>query len=292
MLARLLALAKRRGDDHGLLLHQFGLERLLARLSASAHAERFVLKGAQLFALWYEVPHRPTRDADLLGLGPFDEAALVTVFREIAALDHRDGIVFDPDSVQAQAIRGNDGYGGTRITLRGRIASARCALQIDVGLGDAVTPAPVVLTCPTLLEGFPAPVLRTYPVHAVIAEKYHAMVLLGLANSRMKDFFDLSVIARRTELDGATLAAAIAATFLRRRTALPEERPIALTSAFGADGKKRQQWQAFLRKNRLQAEHLAEVVALLEALLWPPTQVACAGSPATATWDPAACLWR
>lgn len=291
VLARLLALARQRGDDYNLLLTRFAMERLLARVGISPHADRFLLKGALLFALWYDTPHRPTRDADLLGFGPDDAATLVTTFREIAAMELGDGIVFDPQSVSAAAIREDNAYGGTRIHLLARIGSARCALQIDVGFGDAVTPEPQTLAYPTLLDGFQAPVLRVYPVYTVIAEKYQAMVMLGRANTRMKDFFDLAVIARRTALDGATLASAIAATFARRQTALPAERPLALTQEFSDDLAKQRQWRAFLGKNRLTAGSFAETIALLDLLLWPPTQVAAANSQATATWQPDSLRW-
>lgn len=292
ILARLLTLAKQRGDDYNLLLNRFALERLLARVSTSPHVDRFLLKGALLFALWYDTPHRPTRDADLLGFGIDDEASLIATFREIATMDLGDGIVFDPDSVKAEAIREDNTYGGTRVTLVAHIGSARCALQIDVGFGDAVTPRPQTMAYPTLLGDFSAPVLRVYPVYTVIAEKYQAMVMLGQANSRMKDFFDLAVIARRTELEGATLAAAIAATFARRQTALPTERPLALTKQFGEDAAKLRQWQAFLNKNRITAADLGDTVALLDDLLWPPTVVAASKSEATATWQPTSLQWR
>ena len=291
ILARLLTLAKKRGDDYSLLLNRFALERLLARVSTSPHADRFLLKGALLFALWYDTPHRPTRDADLLSFGPDDEANLIATFREVATMDLGDGIVFDPESVKADAIREDNTYGGTRITLVAHIGSARCALQIDVGFGDVVTPGPQTVTYPTLLGDFPAPTLRVYPVYTVIAEKYQAMVMLGRANSRMKDFFDLAVIAQRTELDGATLAAAIAATFARRQTALPTERPLALTKEFSDDAAKLRQWQAFLNKNRIVAASLGDTVALLDDLLWPPTVVAATDRQATATWRPESLCW-
>lgn len=255
ILARLLTQAKQRGDDYSLLLNRFALERLLLRLSSSAHANRFLLKGALLFALWYDTPHRPTRDADLLGFGPDDEANLIATFREIAAMEVDDGIVF------------------------------------DVGFGDAVTPQPLTLAYPTLLPGFQAPTLRVYPVYTVVAEKYHAMVVLGQANSRVKDFYDLAVIARRTGLDGATLAAAIAATFDRRKTPLPTEAPLALTLAFGTDPTKQRQWQAFLNKNRITAASLSDTVALLSALLWPATVVAASASNATAKWHAETLQW-
>lgn len=291
VLARLLTLAKQRGDDYNLLLSRFAMERFLARISASSHADRFLLKGALLFALWYETPHRPTRDADLLGFGPDDAADLIATFQHVASMELGDGILFDAESVRAGTIREDNTYGGTRISLVGRIGSARCALQIDVGFGDAVTPQAQTAVYPTLLADFSAPTLRVYPVYTVIAEKYQAMVMLGLANTRMKDFFDLAVIAQRTALDGALLATAIDATFARRQTALPAERPVALTTQFSEDLAKRRQWQAFLGKNRITASDLPQTVALLADLLWPPTQVAASNSPATATWSPGDLRW-
>jgi hypothetical protein len=291
ILARLLVLAKQRGDDYSLVLNRFAMERLLTRVSVSPHAGRFLLKGALLFSLWYDAPHRPTRDADLLGFGPDDEAHLIATFREIAALELGDGIVFSPESVKAQAIREDNTYGGTRLRLEARLGSARCVLQIDVGFGDAVTPEPQTVAYPTLLSDFQAPTLRVYPVYTVIAEKYQAMVMLGQANSRMKDFFDLAVIAQRTQLEGATLAAAIAATFARRQTTMPAERPLALTRRFSNDPAKARQWQAFLSRNRIEAASLGDTVALLDELLWPPTQVAAAGSQATAIWCPKSLQW-
>ncbi len=291
ILARLLVLAKTRGDDYSLLLNRFALERLLCRVSLSPHADRFLLKGALLFALWYDEPHRPTGDADLLSFGSDDVDTLVATFRDIAAMDLGDGIVFDSESVRADAIREDTAYGGTRIQLAARIGSARCALQVDVGFGDAVTPEAQTVTFPTLLQDSQAPVLRVYPVYTVIAEKYQAMVMLGQANSRMKDFYDLAVIGRRTELDGAILASAIAATFARRNTALPIARPLALTQQFSEDATKVRQWQAFLNKNGIAADSLAETVALLDQLLWPMTVAAAAQSGAKANWSPSLKKW-
>lgn len=274
ILARLLALAKQRGDDYSLLLNRFGLERLLYRLSVSPYADRFLLKGALLFAYWYDDPHRPTRDVDLLGFGQNDAEHLVAIFSQIAAIELGDGIAFDLDSIHADDIREDNTYGGTRISVVGKINNARCALQIDIGFGDAVTPAAQTATFPTLLTDFNAPVLKVYPVYTVIAEKYHAMVVLGLANSRMKDFYDLTVIASRTDLDGPTLAQALLATFARRNTPLSKIQPLALTTAFSQDEGKRRQWQAFLKKNRLTGASLESTVELLQCLLWPPTEAA------------------
>ena len=291
ILARLLDLARQRGDDYNLLLNRFALERLLCRVAASPHADRFLLKGALLFSLWYEQPHRPTRDADLLGFGPDDAETLIATFRDIAAIDMDDGIAFDPQSVRADSIRDDNVYGGLRVRLTGRIDNVRCALQIDVGFGDAVTPEPQTVVFPVLLADLPAPSLKVYPVYTVISEKYHAMTILGLANTRMKDFFDIATIARRTDLDGATLARAIGATFARRGTALPTHAPVALTGEFGRAAAKQYQWQAFLRKGRIDAGTLAETVDLLHVLLWPATQVAVSTSDANATWQARQLRW-
>ena len=291
ILARLLNLARQRGDDYTLLLNRFALERLLCRLAVSPHADRFLLKGALLFSLWYDQTHRPTRDADLLGFGPDDAQTLITTFRDFAAIDMDDGITFDPKSVRADPIRDDNVYGGLRVRLNGRIDNVRCALQIDVGFGDAVTPEPQTVVFPVLLNDLPAPSLKVYPVYTVIAEKYHAMTILGLANTRMKDFFDIATIARRTDLDGATLARAIGATFARRSTALPTHPPVALTDEFGQDDAKQRQWQAFLRKGRIDAGSLAETVDLLHTLLWPATQVALSASDASATWQARQLRW-
>ena len=292
VLARLLNRAKARGEDYNLVLNRFVLERLLYRLSVSAHANSFILKGAMLFALWYDTPHRPTRDADLLGFGPGDAQTLLAAFRDVCAVDVDDGVQFDPRAIAVAAIREDNAHGGFRLNLRVFIGSAKLAAQVDVGFGDAVTPGPQNVVYPTLLDGFDAPKLRAYPVYTVIAEKFDAMVQLGTANSRMKDFFDLAFIARNTEIGGATLARAIQATFVRRGTAVPDELPVALTSAFADDSGKQIQWSAFARKSRLDADSLPSVVALLQTLLWPPARAVAAAEPFLLRWKPADACWR
>ncbi len=194
---------------------------------------------------------RPTRDADLLGFGSDDIDHLTATFRELAAIDLDDGIVFDPDSVRAEPIREDNAYGGLRVRFIGRIGSARCSLQVDVGFGDAVTPEPETASYPALFPDFESPKLKVYPVYTVIAEKYQCMVALGAANSRMKDFHDQALVAHRTTLDGAMLARAIAATFARRQTALPLDPPLALRSEFAGDPAKQRQWSAFIARNRV-----------------------------------------
>ena len=267
--ARLLNVAKATGTDFNLVLVRFALERLLFRLSTSAHSDRFVLKGALLFTLWYDLPHRATRDADLLGFGPSDTGSMAGVFRDIASVAVDDGIVFDPASVRVGVIRKDAGYGGVRVTLNGKLANARCVAQVDVGFGDAVTPGPTDAVYPVLLDDLPAPRLRTYPVYTVVAEKLHAIVVLGMVNSRLKDYLDLVVIMEREALDEPTLALAIAATFQRRGTALPNAPPLGLSDEFALDPTRIALWQSLLKKNNIVHRPLVDVVTVLRVALWP-----------------------
>jgi predicted nucleotidyltransferase component of viral defense system len=268
--SRLLALAKARGEDFTFILTRYGLERLLYRLGRSPHAKDFVLKGAMLFPLWSGNPHRSTMDLDLLGFGSPDLDRLVRNFREVVNIPISDGLEFLPATVHAAPIREDAVYDGFRVNLEARLAAARIHLQVDVGFGDAVIPTPREVAYPTLLDS-PAPVLRAYPREAVVAEKLHAMVDLGLANSRMKDFFDLWFLATTFSFERAVLAAAIRSTFDCRKTAIPEAPPLALTSEFSNDQKKRVQWAAFVKKSRLAEPSLDlnDVVAVLNRFLWP-----------------------
>ncbi len=267
--ARLLAVAKSQGADFNQVLVRFALERILYRLSQSAHADHFLLKGALLFTLWYDMPHRPTRDADLLGFGSSDLESIAQTFRDIAGIEVEDGIVFDPATVSVEDIRKDAAYVGVRVSITGEIAKARCKTQIDIGFGDAVTPGPVNAVYPVLIKDLPAPHLRTYPVYTVIAEKLHAIALLGMTNSRLKDYLDIWVLLDRETLDTHTLAKAIAATFVRRGMSVPTVLPIGLTDEFANDATRRALWLAFLKKNELAVVPLPDVVTELRAKLWP-----------------------
>ena len=267
--ARLLNVAKAQASDFNQVLVRFALERILYRLTQSPHADRFLLKGALLFTLWYDMPHRATRDADLLGFGASDLESVAQVFREIAAVAVDDGIVFDPASVTVEEIRKEAGYGGVRVVIAGELAKARCKTQIDVGFGDAVTPGPVDSVYPVLLDDLPAPRLRAYPTYTVIAEKLHAIALLGMTNSRVKDYFDLSVLLEREILDADLLAQAIKATFERRGMTVPAELPVGLTDEFAHDASRQVLWQSFVKKNEHDPEPLAAIVGRLRLALEP-----------------------
>jgi hypothetical protein len=267
--ARLLDQARAGRVDFQILLTRYALERLLYRLSLSVHRVRFILKGAMLFVTWVASPFRPTRDLDLLGYGENSPEAIADTFRAICAQPvDDDGVVFNIDTLEAVPIREEVEYGGVRVRTSATIAGARIPIQVDIGFGDAITPGPVEIEYPSLL-GAPAARLRAYPVATVIAEKFEALVSLGIANSRLKDFYDLWLIAETFELDRSVLAAAVQHTFDRRSTALPSETPVGLSDAYAETWGR--QWQAFLGRERMAAAPLvlATVITDLRRFLLP-----------------------
>ncbi len=283
---RLVRHAKEIGVDPNLVLTRYALERFLYRLSCSPYADRFVLKGALLILGWLGESLRPTRDADLLGFGDVTEASLTSLFSSIATLEVApDGMRYDPTSIRVRPIRPEDEYGGMRVTLIGRLGSARLRLQLDVGIGDAVKPEPQWLEYPSLLD-LPRPRLRCYQPETAIAEKVHAMVVLGSRNSRMRDFFDVFMLSRNRVFEGRTLAEAIEATFGRRKTEIPDATPVALTSDFSRSREKQVQWGAYLRKNGLAAEDFPRVVVGLAHFIAPVLKALRARRPFVPTWPP------
>jgi predicted nucleotidyltransferase component of viral defense system len=290
---RLLQHAKTLSLDPNLVLTRFAAERFLYRLSVSTLADRFVLKGAMLMLVWLGETIRPTRDVDLLGFGDLSAEALTTAFVRICSIEvEPDGLTYDTSSVHVTAIRAEDAYGGQRIGLEARLGHARLVLQFDVGIGDAVIPPPEWIDYPSLL-GFPHPHLRAYRPETAIAEKVHAMVMLGSRNSRMRDFFDIYALAERESFDGRVLAHSLRATFEARQTPIPNGVPLALTEPFAISREKAMQWSAFRRKSGLAAapEQFTKVVELLSRFLWPVLD--CAGQQAglQATWAPGG-PWR
>jgi hypothetical protein len=269
---RLLNYAKEHREDFMLLLSRYGVERLLYRLSISLHVDKFILKGASLFLVWTGQNYRVTKDADLLCSGRADVEHITSVFRELCQVvtDDVDGIVFISDTVRAALIREEQEHGGIRVTLLGMLHRARIPLQIDIGFGDAITPAPEKVIFPTLLNA-PAPELLAYPRYTMVAEKLEAIVHLGIANSRMKDFYDLWLLSKLFAFDGRTLCEAVGNTFKRRSTPIPDGLPLAFTDDFRKDVQKQAQWRAFVRKTKpdTAAEKLDVVIGDLAAFLMP-----------------------
>jgi hypothetical protein len=262
--ARLLKIAKERNQPFDLLLTRYVLERLLYRLSTSKHRDRFVLKGAMLMTAWFDDPLRPTRDIDLLGYGDAEPQAMIATFKEIARVKQDDGVLFDADAFEVDRNREELAYGGLRIKTNATVSGARVRVVIDIGFGDAVEVAEMEL--PVLLD-LPKPKLRAYPPETVIAEKFHAMVLLGRANSRMKDLHDILLLSRAYAFEDDRLARAIAATFARRKTEIPANPPDGLTQAFADDPAKQQQWTAFAKGIEAKADTLRKVIEELAAFL-------------------------
>lgn len=276
--ARLLNHAREHREDFQAVLTRYGIERLLYRLGRSKHANDFVLKGAALFVVWTGHTHRPTKDVDFLGYGEDSEQRLASMVRDLCELDvDPDGLVFEADSITVEAIRENQAqYQGKRIKLLARLGRARIPMQIDVGFGDAITPEASDVEFPTLLKDVPSPHIRAYPPATVVAEKFEAMVKLGMDNSRMKDFYDLWLLSRMFDFDTSELTNAVRATFNQRGTSLPTGLPTALTDEFANDSIKDKQWRAYLNKSELTdaPEGLADLINLLRTFLMPVIEAA------------------
>lgn len=265
---RLLNLARKEGRVYEVVLVRYALERLLYRLSISDHNDRFVLKGGMLLTLWIEGGNRETRDADFLGFGDASTDNLKATFAEIMAIDANDGLIFDAAALAAMTIREDMEYEGVRLRTAAFLEKSRIPVTIDIGFGDAIAAGAQPFAYPSLL-GMETPRIRTYPPATVVAEKFQAMVTLGVANGRMKDYFDLWAIARAVPVSGGELEAAIRATFERRRTAVPSERPPGLSKALSADEVKQRQWRAYAQSIDLPDLSLEEVVDAAWALVGP-----------------------
>ena len=242
--ARLLALARAEGQPFDVLLVRFALERLLYRLSISPQRDNFILKGGLLVTLWLEDSNRVTRDMDFLAFGDASAARLIADFGEIMAVEADDGLMFDIEGLTARPIREDAEYGGMRLSTIAHLERTRIPVTIDLGFGDAIARPADPIAYPTLLD-FPDPEIRVYPPATVIAEKFQAMVALGIANSRMKDYYDLWALPRSCLITAEDLDAAIAATFERRGTEVPTEPPPGLSNSFFEDRDKQRQWAAY-----------------------------------------------
>lgn len=280
---RLKNYAKESGESFNLVLVRFGLERLLYRITKTQPTDLFVLKGGALFYCWTEKLHRPTRDIDLLGTGEPSPERFKEIFKEVISAEHEDGLAFDKQSLVVETMQDDQKYGGLQVSLVAYLENARINLQIDIGFGDATVPAPEIVEYPVLLD-HPAPTIRAYKKETVIAEKFQAMVDLGIANSRMKDFFDLYTFALNFEFDGLELTEAIKATFERRETKIPSELPTALTPEFSKNEDKQKQWAAFAKKLELEIT-LEETVQRIADFIMPCMGAISTSEPLGKKWS-------
>jgi predicted nucleotidyltransferase component of viral defense system len=247
--ARLNQQARNQRINFGRLLTNYGLERLLYRLANSTYRDDFVLKGAMLFAYWSGDAYRATKDVDFLKMGDASITRLEQIFSELCDIktDVDDGLVFDASTIRVNEIREDNHYGGVRVLLKAYLGKAMISIQADIGVGDMITPDAEEIIFPTLLD-MEAPKLKAYPVETVLAEKFEAMVSIGFANSRMKDFYDVWAICKFLNPDMQVLSNAVSNTFKRRGTTLPTNAPLALTDAFSKDEDKQKQWSAFVNR--------------------------------------------
>ncbi|MBU2622985.1 MAG: nucleotidyl transferase AbiEii/AbiGii toxin family protein [Proteobacteria bacterium] len=247
---RLLNKAKETSRPFNELLQHFAIERFIYRLSRSPHANRFILKGALMFSVWTGPGSRPTMDIDLLGRIDNSLKVIVAAVKDACGIDvEADGMTFNAETVTAVRISEDAEYKGVRSRVQGGLGNARISLQIDIGFGDVIVPDPSKITYPTLLE-FPAPEMKGYTMESTIAEKFQAIVKLGVLNSRMKDFYDIWMLSRTFDFRGEILAEAVDKTFENRNTPINVE-PAAFDPSFWQDEDKRIQWQGFIRKAKL-----------------------------------------
>ncbi len=282
---RLLNQARETKRPFNELLQYYSMERFLYRLSKSPYADKFVLKGALMLVAWKAPVTRPTMDIDLLGKLKNNPDAIGRAMAEVCREGFPgDGVVFDPSSITTTRIAQDANYTGVRVKVRGHLGNARLALQIDVGFGDAVVPKPAAVTYPTILP-FPAPKLRGYTRESAVAEKFEAMTKLGILNSRLKDFYDIWLLAREFDFEGALLAKAVRRTFETRGTTV-DPKTVALTGEFADDPTKKVQWRAFLRRNRLKdvPETLSDVVGFVAGFLLPIALALTEGPEFSAEW--------
>lgn len=270
---RLLNLARAEGQLFDVVLVAFGLERLVYRLSVSEYRDRFVLKGGMLVTLWTADTGRFTRDIDFLAFGSDEEAELKTAFSQILAIDGDDGLVYDIESLTAVAIREDQIYGGMRLRTEARLGNTRIPITVDLGFGDALADPQFEIEYGSLLD-FPAASIRAYSPATVIAEKFQAVVALGLANSRMKDLYDLWTLPKSIDIDMDDLAAAIRGTFARRGTIVPAACPVGLSEEFSNDPAKMTQWKAYSGGTTLDGRQLVAVTADIWAWLEPACMAA------------------
>ncbi len=230
------------------VLLRYATERFFFRLGRSSLSKHFILKGASAFSVWFGPMFRVTRDADLHYSGNPDPEFLMKCFQKICLTEvPPDGVRFDLDSMRYFEIRKEQQYKGTRITFYAHIDQARVPLQFDIAVGDAVYPEAETMEYPELLD-LGAPAIKVYPQYTVIAEKFQTLTVLGMKNSRLKDFFDLWLLSESFDFDFLILQTAIHGTFQRRGTPIPDDFPISLTEDFYSNPLKQSQWNAFIQK--------------------------------------------
>ncbi len=285
---RLLNISRIQNTEANLIFTRYAIERLLYRISISDYSSLFILKGAVLFWAWTRIPYRSTMDLDLMVKKEIAIPEVEEIFRKICCVDAQpDGVEFKPATVKAEDIREGELYHGRRVRMIGFLGTARINVQIDIGFGDKVVPAEENIKFPVLLD-FPVPSIKAYNRITVVAEKFEAMVNLGMQNSRMKDFYDIWILRRDFEFEGEVLVNAVKATFQRRKTELPQNIPLALTTDFYNDHIKKTQWKAFISKGSFSAVEtsLKIVAGQISDFILPPLNAIIQSGNFQKRWPP------
>ncbi len=250
VLDRLKNIATKQDFDFNFILLRYAQERFLSRLAYSGHVKRFILKGGFLLLAYNIDKARPTKDIDFLAVNVASHRRdLERLITEIATVDLKDGVIFLVDSVRSEVIKEDADYGGIRVKLTSKIGSVRNGIQIDFGFGDIVTPHPLLMDYPTLLDTETVKVLA-YPKETIVAEKFEAIVKLTSFNTRMKDFYDISFLSNEFDFECAALQSAMRNTFHRRQTSLSSGKEL-LDSNFGGQLTFHRHWDAFKKRTRL-----------------------------------------
>jgi predicted nucleotidyltransferase component of viral defense system len=257
----------RRTDE---LLRYYAIERFLYRLSLSQHSDKFFLKGGLMLKAWAISNHRATLDIDLLGKTKNSIQNLKKIINDISKREVvADGIHYETTSLKLTEMQVNGEYHGLRALFNANMHSAKIPMQLDIGFSDVIFPEPMIIAYPTILE-FPPPKLRGYTPESVIAEKFEAMMKLGLVNTRMKDFFDIWILSQQLLLNGESLQNAIQTTFDKRQTLL-NALPDSMSEIFYANPVHQMRWKQFLQniENEEKDIELSIVIGEIKEFLQP-----------------------
>ncbi len=281
---RLLNRARETGQTFNELLQYYAIERLLYRLSISDHADKFILKGALMFNAWGLTNYRPTRDIDLLGYTQNAIEHVVGIFQDVCKLEvEPDGLQFDARRIRGERIKEEAEYEGIRLNLLARLGKSQLSIQVDIAFADVITPGPASLEYPTILD-FSAPRLYGYPPETILAEKFQAMTTLGMANSRMKDFYDVWMLVTNFQFEGEVVQRALARTFENRNTELPAETHVIFSEEFAEN--KKEQWSAFVKKIDEEDDiEIDQVIGMIREFFLPVVHASQQGKSFKKKWN-------
>lgn len=291
---KLYNLSKRVGVELNNLIILYMQERILYRLSQSSYRDNFVLKGGFLLFAHNGFLGRPTQDMDFLGRSISNDVAnIAQAFKKILSQNSEDGLIFSTDTMNIENIAEDAKYSGVRVKVVCSLGNAKNLLNIDIGFGDIVIPRPIEMQFPCILDSEPAPTILSYTTESIIAEKFHAMIKLGVQNSRMKDFCDIYTLSQANDFEGMILLKAMKETFNKRNTSF-EKSPIVFSEEFMNNKDKRIQWTAFLNRTKLQGipADFKDIVSHVTIFIYPIYQSLLAEDDFIKIWSHTDNTWR